>query len=180
MVLLPLAYPDIFQSMSITPPRYVSPLANNVFDSCSCCCNLATLTFIGLLCCVLEGSFCMVLLVVVRHCSPELWRVPATMLRINRSRFFRARYLSFMYVNCWELIRVIDARKPDCCMGDTQGADCLGEFAGDAERTLRILFDEAKRKAGCPSSQRNPLSLIASHCSSVRAGSAVLSDMPFQ
>ena len=28
-----------------------------------------------------------------------------------------------------------------------RGADCLGKFAGDAERTLRLLFDEASRHA---------------------------------
>ncbi|KAK9868998.1 hypothetical protein WJX84_007261 [Apatococcus fuscideae] len=28
-----------------------------------------------------------------------------------------------------------------------KGADCLGKFAGDAERTLRLLFEEAERRA---------------------------------
>ncbi|GAX79023.1 hypothetical protein CEUSTIGMA_g6463.t1 [Chlamydomonas eustigma] len=28
-----------------------------------------------------------------------------------------------------------------------KGADCLGKYAGDAERTLRLIFDEARRRA---------------------------------
>jgi SpoVK/Ycf46/Vps4 family AAA+-type ATPase len=37
-----------------------------------------------------------------------------------------------------------------------KGADCLGKFAGEAERTLRLLFDEVRRAKIGPIQNRHP------------------------
>ena len=34
-----------------------------------------------------------------------------------------------------------------------KGADCLGKFSGEAERTLRLMFEEARGPRICPQDQ---------------------------
>jgi len=85
MVLLPLLYPDLFQSLGISPPKGI-----------------------------------------LFHGPPGTGKTLA------------ARALAGACTKSSPVPVALFARK---------GADCLGKFHGEAERTLRLLFEEAKRRA---------------------------------
>lgn len=113
MVLLPLMYPDMYDRLGITPPRGM------LFHG-------PPGTGKTLMARALAGALAKASPKPVAFFARKVGAI--LMLFLGRCHFDVGGFCILLF----------PAR--DACM--RQGADCLGKFSGEAERTLRLLFEE--------------------------------------